>query len=285
MESWILKHPQLGEIVLQYANDTLFAEIDPGWPVSENREKLQPDSEPETGRITGSLLGYLRRLRQVNRMRLLLAGEVVGRYQTVTDGEKLPLMGAKTSPDGWTETGGPFDSAPHLKIHANFFGEPIGVTYRDDDTLVEFDPPEKSRAWERHQKIQAKPLLRLVYPIARGLRKSGWALLVFLLFPLLRRLLPDLELPELHPIALPTPNLTPIALPLPTLTRIELPVLDLPELPAPPQLPDWLVWMLDHDKLWLPIIIGIGVGIGALINNRRSQRQRHDWETANSTAR
>ncbi|MDY2941707.1 MAG: hypothetical protein SOS98_05225 [Varibaculum sp.] len=284
METWILKHPQLGEIVFQCANDTQFAEIDPGWPVPETHEKPEPDSEPESARIAGSLLGYLQRLRQVNRARVLLAGEVVGRYQSVTDGEKLPLLGTKTSPDGWSETGGPFDSVPHLKIDATFFREPIGVTYRDNDTLVEFDPPERSRAWERHQKIQAKPLLRMVYPIARGLRKSGWALLVFLLSPLLIRLLPHWELPELHPIALPTPNLTPIALPLPTLTRIELPVLDLPELPTPPQLPDWLVWMLDHDKLWLPIIIGIGVGVGAVINHRRSQRHRHDWETANSTA-
>src|SRR5699024_12502240 len=107
--------------------------------------------------------------------------------------------------------------------------------------------------------------------ILAGLGKGGWAIAVIILAPFVSRVvkwllsfLPDFDislpsLPALPQIHLPTPSLPQIDLPTPSF-NIDI---NLPELPG------WVVLMLDYSNICVPIAIGLGLGLLALRNYKQ----------------
>lgn len=166
----------------------------------------------------------------------------------------------------------------------------IQVGVKTKDSFIFFDPPAGTPAAERAAKMEASPVRRWLYPLLGGLGKSGWAIFAFLVMPILgkliaallapiieflKRLIPDIDWPQI-----PWPQIRLPKIPWPDINwpTIPWPQINLPSLPTLPELPDWLVWLLDHPKFWLPIVVGIVVGIIAVRNARRSQKEKLHWQ-------
>ncbi|AGE37036.1 hypothetical protein I6H52_04105 [Corynebacterium urealyticum] len=170
----------------------------------------------------------------------------------------------------------------------------LQVGVKTKDSFIFFDPPAGTPAAERAAKMEASPVRRWLYPLLGGLGKSGWAILAVLLAPVLtkfltwligliltpiiavieflQRLIPDINWP-----GIPWPEIRLPKIPWPDINwpTIPWPQIDLPSLP---ELPDWLVWLLDHPKFWVPIVMGAVVGIIAVRNARRSQKEKLHWQ-------
>ena len=56
------------------------------------------------------------------------------------------------------------------------------------------------------------------------------------------------------------------------LPDINWPDLDLPEVP------EWVLWLLEYSKIWVPVVVGIVIGVVALRNHRRSEREKAAWQ-------
>ena len=163
----------------------------------------------------------------------------------------------------------------------------IQVGVKTKNSFIFFDPPAGAPAAKRAAKMEASPVRRWLYPLLGGLGKSGWAIFAFLVVPILgkilaallapiieflQRLIPDINWPEI-----PWPEIRLPKIPWPDINwpTIPWPQIDLPSLP---ELPDWLVWLLDHPKFWVPIVMGAVVGIIAVRNARRSQKEKLHWQ-------
>ena len=83
----------------------------------------------------------------------------------------------------------------------------------------------------------------------------------------LARLFPDFTIPPLPDLYLPVTNFPALYLPVPHLN-----------VPPLPELPAWVDTVMEYRKMWLPIVIGIGVGIIALRNYRRSEETKKKWQ-------
>ena len=167
-----------------------------------------------------------------------------------------------------------------MKVTANFFDEVLEVQFQQGSEIVIFDPPAGSRGEKRRQAMESSTIKRVGFPILAGLGKGGWAIAAIILASVFSRivkwllsLLPDFDinwpsLPALPQIALPTPSLPQIHLPTPNID-IEI---NLPALPA------WVEFLLDYSKVWVPILIGIVVGLLALRNYKKSEETKRAWE-------
>lgn len=166
----------------------------------------------------------------------------------------------------------------------------IQVGVKTKDSFIFFDPPAGTPAAKRAAKMEASPVRRWLYPLLGGLGKSGWAIFAFLVVPILGKivaalLVPIIEflqrlIPEINWPEIPWPQIRLPKIPWPDINwpTIPWPQINLPSLPTLPELPDWLVWLLDHPKFWVPIVVGIVVGIIAVRNARRSQKEKLHWQ-------
>lgn len=273
METWSLNHPKYGLIELRVGFDRDFAAEDPEWPGDETDKEGTLATDEHTLRERIELWAK----NPSERMEVRVDGTVQHRYNDVNSG-RLPLFGnggAKLE----TPMGIGVDrQKPHLKLRASGFDELLSVEFREGDTIVEFDPPEGSRGAKRRRTMESSSLKRTLIPMAEGLGKGGWALAVIVLGPIVSRIidrllryLPDWELPDitLPHMDLPIPRLPKMDLPLP---QINWPELDLPDLP------EWVLVALEYSKIWLPILIGVVVGIVALRNHKKSEKQKAAWD-------
>lgn len=273
METWTLNHPELGLIEFQRGYDADFAELDDTWPEEAQDYKPVPVEAGIKQRIDGILEN------PSVRARVLLNGEVLHRLRTINNGRYLLEPNLKED-ELTTENVGADRSKPQLKVTSNVFNDVLEIEYRKDSEVVLFDPPPGSRGEKRLQAMEASTLKRVGFPILTGLGKGGWAIAVIILTPLISRLvqwllslLPDFNinwptLPTLPTIELPTPNLPQIQLPTPSFNfDINLP-------PAP----DWLLFLLEYSKVWIPILIGIAIGIFALRNYKKSEETKRAWQ-------
>ena len=277
MEVWTLHHPRRGVITVEQGFDAEFVERHPDWPVpdSDTDERGAPRSGERAGIDAGPRERIERWVRNPPlRLQVSVDGRVVGRYSGTSDGD-LPLTGRRTltklEPVGSTLG----RAKPHLRIRANTVGDLLEVHYRDADSIIEVDPPAGSRGAKRREAMASSTLKRVAYPFLAGLGKAGWAVVIFLLAPLLGRLLPDwdVDVPDV-----PLPSIPRIHLPVPEFPRIHLPVphVDLP-LPDLPPLPPWLVTVLEHDEFWKPVLIGLVLGIIGVRTHRRSEAEKARW--------
>lgn len=125
--------------------------------------------------------------------------------------------------------------------------------------------------------MAASPWKRVVYPLTAGPGKGGGALAGILLVPILlgvlrpvfdwlRSLLPDVE------FDIPWPN---IDLPVPDID-IPWPAWSLPEFTAP----DWVILLLGYSKVWIPVLLGLALGILAARRYRKSREIKREWRQA-----
>lgn len=276
METWSLNHPDYGLIEVRVGFDRDFAAEDASWPGDEAEK-------PGTMATAESSLKKRLQLWVANpseRMEVRVGGAVQHRYSDVNS-TRLPLFGDGPKDELETPMLVGLDRAkPHLKLRVSGLDELLSVEFREGDTVVEFDPPAGSRGARRRETMQSSELKRTLIPMAEGLGKGGWALAVLVLGPILSRFfkwllgfLPDWDLPDWHlpHMDLPVPELPKLDLPLPD---INWPDLDLPDLP---EVPEWALWLLEYSKIWLPVVIGIVVGVIALRNHKRSEREKAAW--------
>ncbi|PNL16813.1 hypothetical protein [Micrococcus sp. FDAARGOS_333] len=299
MEVWTLDHPVHGFLELRQGFDAEFLAEDPDWPPPTSAgQDARPDAAaqtgthspgeatPEAGRhdeargpSSGSgarkahgeraPLGasYARRVRArlknpPLRLQMRVDGEVTGRYPR-TGVDEIRLVNRRTDEDGWSEFGSDAGSSQRrLKIQSSMLDDLLSVQLREGSSVVEFDPPAGSRGAKRQAAMESSSVKRILYPLMGGFGKAGLAVFFLLVFPLLARLLPDwdVDLPEVR------------------LPQIHLPVLRLPEWDIDfPPLPGWLVTILEYDQVWKPVLIGLVIGVIAVRNHRKSQRQKAEW--------
>ncbi|MCX7538363.1 hypothetical protein OS123_07390 [Corynebacterium sp. P5875] len=172
-----------------------------------------------------------------------------------------------------------------LKIDANAFHEVRSVILRRaGDEIIEFTPPPGSPAEDRYRQMEETPWKRVLYPLGAGLGKAGWAIAALVLLPLIGRIIGtilDWIIERLPDVDIPWPDITLPSIPWPDLNlpSIPWPDLNLPSIPWPDyEIPGWLEWLLEHPKVWTPIVIGVVIGLISLRNSRKSREIRRRWE-------
>ena len=289
LETWVLDHPDYGRIEVRSGFDKDFLAVDPDWP-GEPPEKFKDD--PDAGERAPAdakpwtRLGEFRKNPPL-RLQILVDGEVQHQYDSIEQGSaRIPLRGpGKKDKLELFVSIGTDRSKPHLRLQVNTFKDILQIEFREGSTVVEFDPPAGSRGERRREMMQSSPVRRTAIPIIEGIGKSGWAIAVIVLSPLIGRFLdwlsqflPDWELPEF--------TLPHVDLPVPELPRVTLPTpnIDLPNLPSLPPLPEWVQLMMEYTKIWVPIVVGIAVGIIALRNYRKSEAEKEQWREKRASA-
>lgn len=154
---------------------------------------------------------------------------------------------------------GPVMGDHRLKVLTNGLGEPVHVELRlkGSKTGLPCTPPAGTLAAERHAELMENPSRMFRYTMLSGMGKAGWAVMVFLVGPLLSGLfdfLPDWHLPHID-IPWPDWHLPHIDIPWPDW---HLPRLNIPWPDWEP--PGWVVWILEHPKMWMPILVALWVG-------------------------
>ena len=279
LETWVLDHPDYGRIEVRSGFDKDFRAEDPDWPgelperFAENPyagERAPADAKP------WERLGEFRSNPPL-RLQVLVDGEVQHQYDSLEQGSnRIPLRGPGRKEKLQTFLNvGTDRSKPHLRLQVNTFKDILQVEFREGSTVVEFDPPAGSRGERRREMMQSSPVKRTAIPILEGVGKAGWAIAVIVLGPLVGRImswlsqfLPDWDLPDitLPHVDLPVPDLPQVTLPTPNL--------DLPHLPP---LPEWVGIVMEYSKIWMPILVGIVVGVLALRNYRKSEAEKEQW--------
>lgn len=186
-------------------------------------------------------------------------------------------------------------SEPFLQLTKNFTGAYlVEVVVKTRGELVKFDPPAGSRAAAREKAMEESPTKRWLYPLLSGLGKGGWALVVFVIGPLISKVIdliwsliepfiPDWELPSIPWPHIDWPEIHLPSIPWP---HINWPHIDLPDW----QMPEWLRPVLhaigvamDYSKIWMPIVVGLVVGILAVRRNRKSESAKEKWGESSET--
>ena len=300
MEVWTLDHPEHGRLELRQGFDAEFLAEDPDWPLPKDAAKENAPEATGQDEVSGPSSGSVERTghgerapldasfparvraRLKNpplRLQVRIDGEVTGRYPR-TGVDVIRLTNPRKDDDGWSTFGSDAGSSRRmLKIQSTMLGDLLSVQLRESSSVVEFDPPPGSRGAKRQAAMESSSVKRILYPLMGGMGKAGAAIVVLVVLPLLARLLAPL-LPDWE-VDLPEFTLPQIHLPVPVLPQIRLPVPRLPawEVDLPP-LPGWLVTVLEYDQVWKPIVVGVVIGVIAVRNHRRSERQKAEWAAA-----
>ena len=162
-----------------------------------------------------------------------------------------------------------------------------GIHVKVGDEVVAFDPPAGSPGAQRQAAMDASPWKRVAYPILGGLGKVGWAIWVLVMGPIIGKLLEPIInflawvlTPIVEWIARHIPDIT---IPWPDIRwpQIPLPDIHLPAIPWPSWTPPaWLAWLIEHPKLWTPLVAAVFFGLVAVRNNKKSQAAKAAWNEA-----
>lgn len=279
MLRWELHHPVAGHLLLERGSDAEFIEIDPDWPIKKPDEKsLHALNESPVGaKIRERIAERIDRPKQ--RVRVLVDGEVVGRY----DHTPTSIALKKNLLDGkFSRAKAAVPTDPQLKLTTNFLDELLVVAYKHGTAkeYVELDVPAGSRSEAYREALERSPSRRFVLPLLFGLGRSAWFLAMLVLMPVLGRVvqwlverLPDINAPQ---IALPVPEFT-LSLPAPPQISLPVPSWRVPWPTITP--PDWLIFLMEYSKAWVPLVIGIVAAILAVRNGKKSKRRRAELET------
>ncbi|WP_420100278.1 hypothetical protein [Corynebacterium sp.] len=267
-ETWTITHPSLGRIEVSTGTEDELRALDPDFPqgrkARKGRQGKQSSASP--------------------RLLVRVEGTVVARKKSLSN-TKIDLSEKTLDDPGKRPDAGEFGHQeavlkPFLEIESNWADSWIRtVTVRVRDSVVLLDAPAGSRAAKRQEAMERSAFKRWLYPLLGGIGKGGWALGIIVLGPLvvglLRRLwqwlsqyLPDWEI-NLPSIPWPDIDLPSISLP-----SIPWPDLTLPNWDAP----WWVGFLAEYSKVWVPVLIGIGIGIVAIRNHRRSEWTKREWE-------
>lgn len=275
MEIWRLNHPEAGLLEVERGYDAEFAEQGE-WPKEPKEFTPVLGDAPFIHRI------QLWRKNPAPRMQMVVNGEVRSRHDKPRGG-RYSLQKKLENDLSFSENSAP-RTKPYLDIQATPFGEIQDVYYRDGEEAVAFDPPRGSLGEKRRRAMEESPFKRVLYPLLGGLGKSGWAIAMIVLAPIISRILsrlqPDWELPD---VGFP---------------EIYLPLPNLPNLPEPPQItlpapqfamhfvpPEWVVFLMDYSRVWMPIVIAIAFGVMAVRNAKKSETKKKEWQNHEDSRR
>ncbi len=307
VEHWSLKHPEFGLLELFIGEPDALRRIDPDFPASEKKTEIEDRTEPEAEEVAEDAAGdegastskdsdqssnkLVQKFAKLEKdldkdLELLVRrdGVTIGRFKNLAN-QKLDLGKTDSTLEPGEYGGEVTLAAPYLGWTSNFLDIwMLEVKVKDEEGVVNFDPPEGSRAAQRWAAMEESPFKRWFYPLITGLGKGGWALAVIVLGPLASKLIAWLLsfLPDWD-INIPWPDIN--------LPSIPWPDINLPSIPWPDwHLPDWhlpewmepilrvIGFMADYSKVWVPIVIGIAVGLMAVKNNRKSKERKAKWD-------
>lgn len=243
--------------------------VDPGFP--GEKKSAGDDIDDDTGDDTRdadegapATPGYV----------LLRDGDVVARFRQVGD-HKVSIT-ADPPEGGKFTTNSRALAGPRVLMRSNMVNTEVRqVTFREGREVVHFDPPPGSGAEARLASIAASPWKRVLYPVGAGVGKSGSAIAMIVLSPLIARLLnPVLDwISERMPdIDIPWPDISLPSIPWPD---IALPSINLPEV----NVPGWIEFLVEYSKVWVPLLIGVALAVIAVRHSRKSRRIKKAWET------
>lgn len=277
-EVWRLAHPRHGALEVAVGTPAQLSDVDPGFP---RRQKKSDDDnaadDPDSGNAAADAVpgpaapneglpgaaGYV----------LLRAGDVVARARQIGNHSVSaagdPMKGEKITLNFKSVTG------PRVLIRTNLVNTEVRqVTFRQGKEVVHFDPPPGSEAEARLAAIAASPWKRVAYPVAGGISRSGGAIAMIILLPLIVRLVsPVIDwIKERMPnIDLPWPDISLPSIPWPD---IQLPTFNLPAV----ALPGWVEFILEYSKVWIPLLVGVALAAVAVQHSRKSRRTKLEWE-------
>lgn len=300
METWLLQHPEQGRIEVKIgtreellAGDQLLPELTAtGRKLRGARLERFADAIPvRQARDVARSYGERMLHNQARSMLVLRNGEVLARVEKPRDirvNLTKPQMVSKEDQENNKRSWLPFSNAepkkPQVEIRVGALRDVTSVYYKNDTEVLALTPSEGSFGARREAAMRASSWKRTMYPILTGMGKAGWAIFMFIILPLLGKLwdwlkqfLPDTNIPwpDIH---IPWPH---VHIPWPHI-HIPWPHFHIPwpdiHIPIPHiHLPDWLLWLIDHPKMWIPIVAGIGIGIMALRNHKKSEATKQEW--------
>ncbi len=295
MLRWELHHPTAGHIILERGYAEEFRTIDPNWPEAASNKKKDNNHRNNEAPPGASLLQRAKTGMDAwdQALRVVVNGEVRGRYQGTPNKLTLkPQTPSSNGKPGIAPTVAPGEA--HLALTFTPFSELLVVAYKHGTKeYVELDNPAHSRAAAYREALNTSPSKRILFPLFLGFGKALWYISFLILAPLIGKLVqwilehkPDFSLPTLLTppsidLPVPTLNLTLPALPTPPHINLPVPQWTIPW-PEIGEIPGWLEFLIDHNKAWLPIFIGIWLAVMAVRNSKRSERRRQ--ELANRTS-
>ena len=169
---------------------------------------------------------------------------------------------------------------PYLKLEPGVANSFLRLaTIEAGGVTLEMTAPPGSKGAQRLQAMEKSPFKRWFYPLLAGLGKAGWAIFALVVVPLLSKILEPIIrwLAQFIPdwdINIPWPHIS--------WPHIDIPWPDihLPRIPWPDwQLPHWdLPWIvelaLEYPKVWIPIVLGIVLGISSVRRGKRSREAK-----------
>lgn len=267
-EVWSLEHPRHGTLEVAVGDAASLRTVDPGFPEEKKKDdddndadSATADSDPATA-LTSSP-GFV----------LLRDGGLVARARKVGN-HKVSITADPPKPDKFTSNPAAV-SGPRVLMRSNVLDTKVRqVMFREGWEVVHFDPPPGSEAEARLADIAASPWKRVLYPVAAGVGKSGWAIAMILLIPILGRLINpviDWITERMPDVDIPWPDISLPSIPWPDIT---LPSINLPEV----DLPGWVEFLLEYSKVWIPLLIGVALAMVAVRHSRKSRRIKQEWE-------
>ncbi|WPF68093.1 hypothetical protein [Corynebacterium sp. 21KM1197] len=309
VEVWEIDHPELGQLRVCMGRAERLREIDPGFPTEDNEEsedseggseedstdnaaaarKIAAEAEKKGKGKQARLLNFLAGISEGTPAVLVTRDEaVVARYAQL-DERKIPLdkKAAEKLEEGSYTLNITTPSRPRLVMDTGFWDGWVKSIYVQDahGGTVDIIPPEGSRAQKYYRAMEQSPWKRLVYPLLGGMGKAGWAVGVLVLGPLISRLIswllslfPDVSLPSI-----PMPDISLPSISLPSISLPSIPWLDIPwpdiSLPSI-TVPEWVKVIVEHEKIWLPLLVGLVVGVISLRRARKARSTRQRWSGA-----
>lgn len=267
-EVWSLEHPRHGLLELAVGGPAALRTVDDGFPLPKRADPADEDVA-DAGADAEKVVnpGYV----------LLRDGAVVARRRQIGD-HKVAIDGDPPERGELTDNVSVI-SGPRMQLRSSVLATAVRqVTFREGRDVVHLDPPPGSAAEARLASIAASPWKRVVYPLGAGVGKSGWAIAVIVVAPVILRLLEPVltwireRLPD---VDIPWPDISLPSIPWPD---ISLPSINLPEV----SVPGWVEFMLEYSKVWVPLVIGVVVGVLAVRHARRSRRTKELWAEQNA---
>lgn len=169
---------------------------------------------------------------------------------------------------------------PYLKLEPGVMNSFLRLaTIEAGGVTLEMEAPPGSRGAKRLQAMEESPFKRWFYPLLAGLGKAGWAIFALLVVPLLGKIIEPIIrwLAQFIPdwdINIPWPHINWPHIDIPW------PHINLPSIPWPDwQLPHWdMPWIvelaLEYPKVWIPIVIGIALGISSVKRGKKSREAK-----------
>lgn len=276
-EIWHLTHPAHGTFEVAVGGPVELRTVDAGYPQrtkddgkSNNDNDNDNDDNDDDEARTVANPGYV----------MILDGTVIARGRQIGD-HKVSISGDPPEPGKHT-TSVSAVQGPRIQMRSSAFATAVRqVTFRDGKEVVHFDPPPGSAAEARLEAIASSPWKRVVYPVAGGIGKSGWAIAMIIFLPLLGRVIEpviDWIAERIPDVDIPWPDVSLPEIPWPD---IDLPSINLPEIAVP----GWVELLLEYSKVWVPLLIGIAVAVVTVRHARRSRRTKQAWREGRSEDR